>query len=237
MALLASPAWCGPAEVDSSLLAFLPPGQPSMAALDRLFEAGRGRVMTADAMRTLPQALARAEKKAESEPVLKASEIRTTRILSARHQAAVDRFDPIILEQSERYKLNPSLLKAIIAAESEFRADAKSRAGALGLMQMMPNTARSLGVHPQTLFDPQTSIAAGAKYLARLFYIVFRRHHLTGLYSRAPDWAVHRVLAAYNAGLKFLRERPLYKETKKYIKRVFLYKAAGVAKITSSSGA
>lgn len=80
-----------------------------------------------------------------------------------------------VFEQSDTYGLDPELVLAVMAVESSFRFRARSRAGALGLMQVMPSTGRSYarlaGVRwrgPRTLYDPVANIRIGTLYLARL---------------------------------------------------------------------
>ena len=71
--------------------------------------------------------------------------------------------DAIFEAAGQRYNLSPNLLKAVARAESNFRPNAVSRAGAMGIMQLMPGTARALGV--SDAFDPEQNIMGGAKYL------------------------------------------------------------------------
>ena len=132
----------------------------------------------------------------------------------------------LIREYSEEYDLEPSFVAGIICVESRFREDAVSRAGARGLMQIMPSTgeeiAEELGVpfHVEDLFDPETSIRFGCYYLRQQM----------DRFDQNP--AV--VLAAYNAGPNkaalWLSEYGLdskgriayipYEETKNYVNRV-----------------
>jgi soluble lytic murein transglycosylase-like protein len=74
-------------------------------------------------------------------------------------------FDELIANAAERYGLEPALLKAICYAESNFRPDVVSRAGAMGLMQLMPATAAALGVTEP--FDPWQNMDGGARYIAQ----------------------------------------------------------------------
>lgn len=133
-------------------------------------------------------------------------------------------YDELIHDDAERLGLDARLVKAVIAAESEFTRRAKSPAGALGLMQVKPATAAEMGVSGRTLFDPAANIRAGTRYLAYLFSRAWERYHLRGVaYTRAPAWIIQRVIAAYNAGPRWIKQRPVYRETREYVKKVLLY--------------
>ena len=98
-------------------------------------------------------------------------------------------------------------MAAVIEAESEFNPRAVSRRGARGLMQLMPKTAKTLGVDDQ--FDPKENIEAGVR-------------HLRALMDRFGD-NLPLVLAAYNAGeVAVIKHRgvPPYRETRAYVKRI-----------------
>ena len=92
----------------------------------------------------------------------------------------------LIRAAADKYDLPPALLKSIVAVESGFDAEAISPAGAVGLMQVMPATARSYGLDPEI---PAENVEAGAKFLSELL----RR------YQGYPD-ATSRAVAAYHAG-------------------------------------
>ncbi len=94
--------------------------------------------------------------------------------------------DPIILMAAQRHNVRPSLVKGIMAAESQFKPNAVSRKGALGLMQLMPQTAQQFGDNP---LDPQAEIDAGTRYLRALL----------DRYSNYRN-CLTRTIAAYNAG-------------------------------------
>ena len=104
--------------------------------------------------------------------------------------------------------LEPQLLLAVISAESGFRAKAVSPKGAQGLMQLMPATARRLGVGDP--FDPEQNVRGGARYLTELL--------------RMFNDDLRLALAAYNAGegavMRYGRDVPPYPETKQYVARV-----------------
>jgi len=110
--------------------------------------------------------------------------------------------------------LEPALLHAVIQTESAFNPNAVSPKGAVGLMQLMPATARRFGVKDRT--DATDNVYGGAKYLS----------HLIGLF----DNNLRLALAAYNAGenavKRYGNKIPPYRETKNYVKRVMrLYSA------------
>jgi soluble lytic murein transglycosylase-like protein len=115
--------------------------------------------------------------------------------------------EPIVARVADKHQLDPKLLHAIILAESAYDHKAVSSAGAVGLMQLMPATAKQYGVTDRR--DPVQSIEGGARYLKKL---------LTEFKSK--DLAV----AAYNAGEgavhKYGNRIPPYKETLTYVKRV-----------------
>jgi len=118
-------------------------------------------------------------------------------------------FDQIVQAAAQHYGMEPSLVKAVIQAESAGNPLAVSPAGAQGLMQLMPETAAALGVRDS--FDPAQNIMAGTRYLRQL------------LDRYRGD--VKLALAAYNWGMGNLENQPksLPKETKDYIARVENY--------------
>lgn len=117
---------------------------------------------------------------------------------------------PVILEASERYKVDHAIIRAIIMAESGYNLMAISKKGAEGLMQLMPNTARELGVTDS--FNPTQNIHAGVRYYKKLL--------------RRFKGNVRFALAAYNAGSQNVMEYngiPPFKATHSYIKKVLYY--------------
>ena len=119
-------------------------------------------------------------------------------------------FHNIILEAAVTYQVDPALIKAVIMAESGYNPRAVSPRGARGLMQLMPRTAKSLGVKDS--FDPFHNINGGVKYLRKLL------DRFNG------DVAL--ALAAYNAGSRYVRKYkgvPPFKATRLYIKKVIKY--------------
>lgn len=108
---------------------------------------------------------------------------------------------------AQRYNVEPALVRAVIHAESAFNPKARSKAGAQGLMQLMPMTAKELGV--QNSFNPKQNINGGVKYLAQLL--------------KQFNGSIHLATAAYNAGpgaVKKYNGIPPYEETEVYVERV-----------------
>jgi len=118
------------------------------------------------------------------------------------------RYEPLIQEHATRRALRPELVRAVIQVESGFNARALSPKGAMGLMQLMPATARSLGVNNP--WDPAQNIRGGTDYLRQLL--------------DEYDGNEELALAAYNAGAgavaKYGRRIPPYRETRDYVRKV-----------------
>jgi len=115
--------------------------------------------------------------------------------------------DPLITSAALRHKLDSELVRAVIHAESAFNPYAVSPKGALGLMQLMPDTARMLGVDRP--FEAKDNIEGGTKYLSSLYY--------------SFNGNVKLALAAYNAGpgaVERYKGIPPYSETIEYVDRV-----------------
>jgi soluble lytic murein transglycosylase len=120
------------------------------------------------------------------------------------------RFDPYISEAAHKYGVPSSLIKAIIKAESGFEPNAVSDKGACGLMQIMPETARDLGL--SDTFDPRENILAGVRYFDDLM--------------RQFQGSVSLALAAYNAGpsrVSALGRMPRIRETERFVHKVMEY--------------
>ena len=116
----------------------------------------------------------------------------------------------MITHFAQKFQLDRSLIKAVIKVESNFNPQVVSSKGAQGLMQLMPETAREIGV--KNPFDPSDSIYGGAFYLRKML----------DSFDKNLDYA----LAAYNAGPGTVRRYggiPPFEETQNYVKRVKHY--------------
>jgi len=128
------------------------------------------------------------------------------------------KYESIVRGHARNYHLDPALLAAVIEQESKFRADVKSSSGAVGLMQLLPDTAKGIAIHTggtqfrvQDLYNPEINVRYGAWYL----------RHLLDKYGDERT-----ALAAYNAGQENVDEwrregRGIaFSETRHYVKRV-----------------
>jgi soluble lytic murein transglycosylase-like protein len=136
----------------------------------------------------------------------------SARVIQVDRSSAARRLprDAQIRRVAERHGVDPLLVHAVVRAESGYDPKAVSRKGAVGLMQLMPETARRYGVTDP--FDPATNLDAGVRYL----------RHLLRIFGGNLSLA----LAAYNAGEEpVLRAGgiPDYRETAEYVRRVRLY--------------
>ena len=113
-----------------------------------------------------------------------APQFRATRPAVADQTVVRERFEPLVQEHAARQSLRPDLVRAVIQVESGFNPHARSPKGAMGLMQLMPATARDLGVH--NAYDPGENIRGGTLYLRQLL--------------DRFDGDEELALAAYNAG-------------------------------------
>jgi soluble lytic murein transglycosylase-like protein len=132
--------------------------------------------------------------------------IRTTR--PAEPDTARTRFEPLVQEYAAQHGLRPDLVRAVIQVESGFNPRARSPKGAMGLMQLMPATARELGV--RNAYDPTDNVRGGTVYLRQLL----------DRYEGNEELA----LAAYNAGFEAVDRHggqvPPYQETQNYVRKV-----------------
>jgi soluble lytic murein transglycosylase len=121
-------------------------------------------------------------------------------------------YEAIVRGHAENYDLDPALLAAVIYEESRFRADAESPAGAIGLMQLRPETAKGIAVRTggsrfetSDLYDPEINVRYGAWYL----------RHLIRKYDD-----VEKALAAYNSGQGNVDRGIEFAETREYVRKV-----------------
>jgi soluble lytic murein transglycosylase-like protein len=119
-------------------------------------------------------------------------------------------FDELINNSSERYGVDPALVRAVVKAESNFNQAARSPKGAQGLMQLMPDTARLYNI--ANAYDPIENIEGGVQHL-RLLIDRYRGN-------------LQLALAAYNAGIQAVEKYggiPPFTETREYVKRVLSF--------------
>jgi soluble lytic murein transglycosylase len=123
------------------------------------------------------------------------------------------RYEEIVQGHARNYELEPALLAAVIYQESRFNARAKSESGAIGLMQLLPGTAKGIAVRTggsrfqvADLYDPEINVRYGSWYL----------RHLLDKY----DDDVNKALAAYNGGQGNVDRGVQYDETRAYVERV-----------------
>ncbi|MBC7802542.1 MAG: lytic transglycosylase domain-containing protein [Candidatus Parcubacteria bacterium] len=139
------------------------------------------------------------------------------------------RFSSHVLAAAEETRVEPALIHAVISVESGYNPSARSHAGAVGLMQLMPETAKRYGVTDR--LDPAQSIHGGARYLRDL-KVMFGNN-------------LQLVLAAYNAGeqavMKYGRRIPPYRETIAYVPKVMshynAYRAPKLVAVAAARGA
>jgi soluble lytic murein transglycosylase-like protein len=123
------------------------------------------------------------------------------------HQASQDEIDSSIVMAAARHNVDPNLVRAVVKVESNFNSNAVSRKGAMGLMQLMPSTARQLKV--KNPFDPDQNVDAGVRHLKQL------------LENYGGD--VNLTLAAYNAGSGAVARSsgvPHFAETQDYVRKI-----------------
>lgn len=132
--------------------------------------------------------------------------------MNANIGSSTAQFEALANDAAERYNLDPRLIRAVIRAESGWDSTAVSSAGAMGLMQLMPETATGLGV--QDAFDAEQNIDGGARYLKQML--------------DRYDGELPVALAAYNAGPTAVDEHggvPPFEETQEYVQKILSWLA------------
>jgi Soluble lytic murein transglycosylase and related regulatory proteins (some contain LysM/invasin domains) len=130
--------------------------------------------------------------------------------------------DSIVEQAALRHEVDPNLVRAIVRVESNFNPHAVSRKGAIGLMQLMPHTARSLNV--SNPFDPRQNVDAGVRHFKKLL--------------DAYGGNLELSLAAYNAGSSAVQRSggvPRYAETQTYVKKITELYGSNTARLFSSN--
>jgi soluble lytic murein transglycosylase-like protein len=126
-------------------------------------------------------------------------------------QEDIQKYANIIQTASKAYGVEPSLVHAVISAESAYNQNAISRTGAMGLMQLMPDTARRYGV--QNMMDPTENIHGGVRYL----------RDLLTMFKGRVDLAVAAYNAGENAVIRHGHKIPPYAETRHYVPKVLAF--------------
>lgn len=150
------------------------------------------------------------------------------KVLSEGNTGSDKDYNYIINMNSMKYKIEPSIIKAVITAESNWDPWALSKKGAMGLMQLMPGTVRDMQI--RNPYDPEQNIEGGTRYLRSLL--------------DRFDGDLDLALAAYNAGPGRVEKNggiPPFKETKKYIRKVIAIsedesRPAKIYKVTYNDG-
>jgi soluble lytic murein transglycosylase-like protein len=155
----------------------------------------------------LPQSLAKAAPQTLGSISKPSTQTQTKAPVKA--ESADKPYDVLIKNAATKHGLDPNLIKAVVTAESDFNPQVVSKAGAMGLMQLMPGTAKDMGV--ENPFDPAQNIDGGSKYLAAMI--------------DRFDGDMDQALAAYNWGPSNVEKGGTYpSETRRYLKKVAAFK-------------
>jgi soluble lytic murein transglycosylase-like protein len=196
LALAAGPAWV---EHQARLAAIQP--EPRSVGPDPAALVPEPAIGFAEALTPTPEILDRVAGQAAVKPVFDSKALA---------------YEEMIQSAARRHRVSPALIKAVIQAESRFNQSAVSAQGAVGLMQVLPSTARSMGV--ASPYEADANIDAGVLYLRQL---------LTEF-----DDDEYLALAAYNCGPDAIRrygKLPPYRETKSFVARVMRYYQSNIS--------
>ena len=150
-------------------------------------------------------------RKEEVNPGLPYSDSGTPARVFMPSQADMQKYANIIQTASKAYGVESSLVHAVISAESQYNPNAVSRTGAMGLMQLMPDTARRYGV--QNMMDPTENIHGGVRYL----------RDLLDMFKGRMDLAIAAYNAGENAVIRSGHRIPPYAETRHYVPKVLAF--------------
>lgn len=141
----------------------------------------------------------------------------------------ISEFDPIIKKFARRYGFDWRLIAAQIYTESNFKVKSKSRVGATGLMQIMPNTAKYLGYDPHSMINPQINISVGCMYDQRLYSLWGKQtkdHNRLALALASYNAGRGRVLKSYSTKDSITTWADIHsllpKETQSYVHKIYL---------------
>ncbi len=177
-----------------------------MGIADKLFSSMTGEDLKLYSKSNTSDAIKNISKSVSPNNVIASSKVQPSENALQR----IGQYDDIISNAANKYSVDKNLIKSVILTESAGKADAKSKANAKGLMQLMDSTASDMGV--KNSWDPKENIFGGTKYLAKLL--------------NQFDGELDLALAAYNAGPGNVNKYdgiPPFKETQAYVKRVNNY--------------
>lgn len=179
------------------------PAEKARTSVSAAAAATSSAVASSAAPAATSSATAAASKPSSTAP---ATDSRTT-VVEIPATPAPAELDSMVQKTAEKHHVDPNLVRAVISAESNWNADAVSRKGAQGLMQLVPGTAHTLGVG--NAFDPAQNVDAGVRYL--------------GMLLERYNGDLNKTLAAYNAGPGVVDRFggvPNFPETRNYVQKV-----------------